>query len=199
MTTRCASRIAETRHHARVSHGLSGHRLYKTWKRMIARCYVKASAHFNYYGGRGIRVAESWMDFTNFLADMEKGYAPGLSIDRIDPDGHYTPENCRWADAKTQSANRRGVRLINIGDISTLLVDAARANGLNPETVALRIKSGMAPDEALRIPQKTNPNKRAVIINGVVYESLSAAGKALGVSRSAIFNRIKHGSARYSA
>jgi hypothetical protein len=73
---------------------------------MLARTTNAARHNFKYYGGRGIAVCERWKSFENFLADMGERPA-GTTLDRIDVNGNYEPGNCRWADAKTQIANRR--------------------------------------------------------------------------------------------
>ena len=79
---------------------------YVSWAAMFHRCYVRTHASFKYYGERGIKVCDRWQDFLAFLEDM--GPRPsGLSLDRIDPNGHYEPGNCRWASARTQILNRR--------------------------------------------------------------------------------------------
>lgn len=80
---------------------------YRSWTHMKWRCLNENSTQYKYYGGRGITVCESWRSsFQSFYADM--GPRPeGTSLDRIDPDGNYEPSNCRWADAGTQSRNRR--------------------------------------------------------------------------------------------
>lgn len=86
----------------------SKHYLYGTWADMRKRCYKKESKSYANYGGRGIKICERWSDFANFVADMGKR-PEGMSMDRIDNNGDYTPENCRWADAKTQNGNTRAV------------------------------------------------------------------------------------------
>lgn len=87
--------------------GKTSHPLYETWLDMIGRCHRTTHQRFESYGGRGVTVCERWrLDFWAFVADM--GERPiGRSLDRIDNDAGYTPENCRWATASEQSRNRR--------------------------------------------------------------------------------------------
>ena len=97
-----------------TTHGLSHTRLYQTWCNMKSRCYREGSTHYAHYGGRGIKMCDEWKnDFKAFYDwAMANGYDPKargheLTIDRIDVDGDYTPDNCRWTDASTQCRNRR--------------------------------------------------------------------------------------------
>lgn len=90
------------------THGLAGSRIYKIYYAMRARCYNPKRWNYDKYGGRGIRVCDEWMsDFMNFYEwAMASGYDETKSIDRIDPNGNYEPQNCRFTDASIQGLNR---------------------------------------------------------------------------------------------
>lgn len=80
---------------------------YCSWRSMINRCKHSCVNGFKYYGGRGVTVCERWQSFEAFLADMGEKPTPKHTLDRIDPDGSYTPENCRWATSSQQRRNQR--------------------------------------------------------------------------------------------
>lgn len=93
------------------SHGMTKTRIYKTWTSMKNRCYNKNDYRYPRYGGRGIYVCERWLNsFTNFYEDMGDKPDQNLSLDRIDNDKGYSPENCRWATKIEQATNRQIVK-----------------------------------------------------------------------------------------
>ena len=87
-------------------HGLRNHKFYNTWYNMVGRCNNPKTDCYTYYGGRGITVCDSWQDIKNFVEWAESTYVEGMTLDRIDNDKGYSPDNCRWADKTTQLINQ---------------------------------------------------------------------------------------------
>lgn len=112
---------------------------YGSWQSMKKRCYLKSAEEYYLYGGRGIKVCDAWRNsYQSFIDDMG---APGegQSIDRIDCNGDYSPENCRWATPKQQSANRRVNRYITIDGVTKCLSDWIEHYNQDPRRVKARI------------------------------------------------------------
>lgn len=139
-------------------------RIYSIWRGMKSRCYVKSGRTYERYGAKGITIFDEWKD--NFLAfykwSIENGYKDGLTIDRIDGAGNYTPLNCRWATMKEQSCNtRRNVFLTLNGECHTIS-DWSRITGIKRTTIQARLKKGWDAEKALtmqvRGKQKQKPN-----------------------------------------
>jgi hypothetical protein len=127
---------------------MTGTPIYGLWEGMIARCYRQSAINYHIYGGRGIFVCDRWLSFENFYADM--GDRPnGLSLERKDNDGPYSPENCTWATRTEQSNNtRRNVRLTFNGETLTI-TQWSSCLGIDISTIRSRIKRGMPVDRIL--------------------------------------------------
>lgn len=133
-------------------------KLYGVWCAMKHRC---SNPKFKDYYGRGIRVCEEWQIFKPFEEwSKANGYREGLSIDRIDNDGNYCPENCRWTDKITQENNRRNnIQLEYKGEIKTIS-EWSRICGIKPWTINQRIRVGWSVEDALTvIPNHANCHK----------------------------------------
>ena len=136
---------------ASKTHGQSKTRLYRIWKAMRARCANHNLSGYENYGGRGIKVVEPWASsfkpFSEWAASS--GYSPELSIERIDVNGDYSPSNCTWATAATQSVNRRFVKTDPSGKPWS---HVARDNGITMGAYRTRLFDGWSHQEAATRP-----------------------------------------------
>ncbi len=124
-------------------------RVYRIWAGMISRCETPSSSSYKNYGARGIKVCERWHWFENFLADMgEPG--PSQSIDRIDVNGEYCPENCKWETKKNQQRNTTRNVWIEHNGVTKCITDWAPEFGLKPSTLCMRIYRGMSFEDAVK-------------------------------------------------
>lgn len=138
-----------------TEHGESKTRLYKIWSRMIWRCEKPQAKGFPDYGGRGVSVCEEWHSFKVFRNwAMENGYSDSLSIDRIDNDGNYCPENCRWATPKEQANNRRSNHKVEYNGQSKNISEWADYFGIESGKFNAAIQRGRTIDEILEREQK---------------------------------------------
>jgi len=124
-----------------VKHGMYGTPEYKSWIAMRHRCSNPNHIAFHRYGGRGISVCSRWDSFENFLADMGKKPI-GCSLDRIDNNKGYSPENCRWASHREQSNNTKQNRLVSYGGANYTISQLSEKLGINYNTLYSRIQRG---------------------------------------------------------
>ena len=142
------------RTHKKYEDSQIGEKLYNTWNRMVDRCNNPKNHKYYAYGGRGIKVCNEWQNNydTFYKWAIEKGYRVGLWIERIDNDGNYCPENCRWATRKEQMRNTRRNNFIKYnGEIKTL-AEWCEVLSLPYATVNTRLHRGYGPERAFETP-----------------------------------------------
>lgn len=119
------------------------HVLYGLWTGIKTRCRNPASTGYHNYGGRGISLCEAWLKFENFISDM--GPRPtGTTLDRIDNNGNYEPNNCRWATRKEQMRNMRKTRLVTHGGVTKSISTWAEELGFTTSTLRYRIRRNIS-------------------------------------------------------
>lgn len=135
-------------------HGAYKTKLYKVWQAMKDRCHNSENNHFAEYGGRGIAVCERWQSFEAFASDM--GQPPkGLTLERNDNNGPYSPNNCRWATRTEQQRNRRNNVWLELDGKRAIAQDWADSLGLKHHSLMKRIRSGWTLRDALTTPRQT--------------------------------------------
>jgi len=135
----------------KTKHGMYGTPTYRSWRSMTDRCANPNTPNYYLYGGRGILVCAEWKSFESFLRDM--GERPkGTSLDRIDSDGPYTSENCRWATANQQQRNKRNNHLLTVDGETRCIAEWAEIKGIQKVTIKARIRSGWSHREAVLTP-----------------------------------------------
>ena len=141
-------------------HGLSDTPEHKIWIDMRQRCSNQNRHNFKHYGGRGITVCERWMTFENFIADV--GFRPSRkhSLERINNDGNYEPQNVRWATVVEQRHNMRSNRWIEIDGRRQTIGDWAKERGIDERLIRIRIRRGVSETDAVMLPVQPNTGWR---------------------------------------
>ena len=170
---------------AKTTHGMTKTRTYRIWQGMRWRC----SHDHPDYARRGIKVCDRWQSFENFLADMGE-IGPGMSLDRIDNDGNYEPENCRVIAVNDQYKNRRGNRHITIDGVTKTLREWVKETGIPQSTFFNRLKHGWT-GERLLAPSSSTRDKPITI--GDRTMTVAQFSRETGVCPELIRSRIKRG------
>ena len=135
-------------------------RLYGIWRGMRGRCQNPNRPKYGIYGARGISVCDEWQSFANFHKwAVANGYADCLTIDRIDNNGNYCPENCRWATALEQNRNRScSLNVLFAGEVRSVS-EVAAITGMDYYLLRSRLKRGMDIETAIAAPFKTHKRR----------------------------------------
>ena len=135
------------------THGMTGTRIYRIWLGMKQRCFYEKSHNFEYYGGRGISVCEKWKNsFETFFEDMKLPPTEKHSLERIDNDGNYCPENCKWATATEQMNNSRHCHYLTYQGETLTISQWTKKMGLTRSVIHARLKTGWTVDRTISTP-----------------------------------------------
>lgn len=145
--------VATQRCYDMAKHNMALTRIYKLWGGMLGRCNNPNNKDFPKYGGRGIKVCDEWHDFVNFNNwANENGYSDELSIDRIDVNGNYEPNNCRWVTLAEQARNKRNNHFVEYNGETRCLKEWSRIIGKPYSTIHRRLKIGWTTERAFEQP-----------------------------------------------
>ena len=135
------------------THGMSGSRLFKIWAGMKQRCYNHNNAKYKIYGGRGIEVCPEWQEFEPFMKwSYDNGYNDNLTIDRINTDGNYEPDNCRWVDLKQQANNTRSTIFLTCNGETKSASEWSEITGIPQNTITARKRKGWDDERNIETP-----------------------------------------------
>lgn len=150
-TSSCGCLLRDNIRKATYKHGLSKTRIFRLYSKMIRRCYVTEEPAYKYYGARGIKVCDEWLqDRRKFFEwAFEHGYSDNLTIERIDVNGDYEPNNCKWISFSEQARNRRSNVYIECFGKRQILNDWCEEYHINQTTFRNRLKRGWSIEDAL--------------------------------------------------
>ena len=173
----------------------SNKRLYSIYNGMKQRCNNPHSMNYSHYGGRGISVCDEWkQDFDPFcIWALTHGYKDGLTLERIDVNGNYCPDNCTWIPLSDQLKNTTQNYInkhLTVNGVTKSFAEWAANCGITPRRLYWRIKRGTPLEEAVTRPN--NQRGKCVTINGE-KKTVPEWCKIYGVSKSAYLARVRHG------
>lgn len=183
-------------------------RLYRIWQGMKTRCYNENDSSYKWYGEQGVKICKEWLDdFENFYKwSITNGYNDKLTIDRINFNGNYEPNNCRWVDYNIQNNNKSNNILLQYKNKEYSIKEAAEETGLNESTIRSRLNSGWSDEKIFSIPTldygiDTVKNKssskpvKQISKNGEIlntFESIRDASKQTNINYSSICKNLKN-------
>lgn len=157
----CGCLIIENSKKTNKTHGLTKSPTYKSWIALRKRCTDIKNNYFKDYGGRGIYVCERWFNsFENFLEDIGHKPSKEYTLDRINNDGPYSPENCRWATLTEQGRNKSTNRLITLYGHTKCVASWAEIFNLKKQLIYTRLNSGWTPEMALFKPKEYRKERK---------------------------------------
>ena len=174
-------------------HGLSKSRLYRIWNGMKNRCYNNNSTNYKNYGGRGIKVCDEWKNsfVTFYYWSVSNGYQCNLTLDRINVEGPYCPENCRWSDVDTQCYNKRNTIKISLNGEEKNIMELSKDTGIDKKIIRKRIKKGVSNLNDLIKPPLKGYNK-TLTYNGIT-KTYKEWEEYLGYKPGTISSRLRNG------
>lgn len=179
---------------AKRIHGMANTHLYQIWRGIKDRCLNPNNKHFDRYGGRGITICDDWIN--NFQAfydwSIENGFKEGLTIDRIDNDGNYEPNNCRWVDYYVQANNRSNNHLITVDDETHTLSEWSRITGLDVHTISSRLSRGCSKEEIFNTNYKKVEKLKLYLYKGKFF-TVKEIAEMSGLNADTIFRRMRKG------
>lgn len=162
MCKSCKSEVARQNGYNNRTHGFSKTKpkLYDVHRQMMQRCYNLANKDYPNYGGRGIKVCEDWHDIGKFIEWAElSGYKDKVTIERLDVNGNYCPNNCSWIVNERQALNTRKVRLYTYRGVTKTISDWAEEYNLTKYTLKGRLNLGWDMEETLKLPPAFGRNQ----------------------------------------
>ncbi|WP_194190396.1 hypothetical protein [Clostridium chrysemydis] len=138
-----------------VKHGLRKKKIYSVWIMMKQRCFNTKNKDFYNYGARGITICTEWLDISKFYEwAKEFGYKEGLTLDRINPNGNYEPNNCRWISNTEQQNNKRNTIHVIYNDKIVTLSELSKLTGIKRDIIEMRYIRGDRGDRLIRNVRK---------------------------------------------
>lgn len=179
----------------KYKHGKTGHKLHNVFNGMKQRCYDPNHVRYGKYGGKGITICDEWLrDFMSFYDwCMENGWKEGLTVDRIDHDLGYSPDNCRIVSYAVQSNNLSNNRMVTWRGRTQTITQWSRETGLRFNTIKNRIKNGWDMDDVMTKPARKinyqHESKHMIEWNGKT-QSLTEWSKELDIHYDILYTRV---------